>query len=138
MRKMSKQVLTVEQMQHLQEMGLELNPTILCYKRNKLVDDATWFLDVRIDRPSNVFEEIPAYTLQDILDVSPKMISVENEYWLEISMEDDEHWSVCCRECDTDKQTTLVYVYDEELIDAAYRLLCWCIENGHVETNRIL
>lgn len=122
---MNKHVLTVEEMQHLQEMGVELKPTLLCYKRNKLLDDAAWFLDVRIDRSSHVFEEIPAYTLQDILDILPKVLfdtEFRNKCWLEISTRHDNCWY-------------LAYGYEscihkENLIDAAYDALCYAVEHG--------
>ena len=130
---MSKQVLTVEQMQQLQELGLELKQTTLSYVRGKLLEDEKWGLTTLKDLPSSMFEQIPAYTLQDILDVLPKMvISLDSNYWLEIVLDDEEHWYITYRNCND----CTVCPYDKELIDAAYELLCWAVENGHVETNK--
>lgn len=133
---MSKQVLSIEQMQNLQELGLELNPTMLCYKKNKLIDDATWSLDARIDRPSNVFDEIPAYTLQDVLGLLPKSIKNGSETWLlEIGVYLNEtYWEASYVRSKTG--TAMIRIIDEKIIGAAYELLCWAIKYKYVETNK--
>ena len=130
----SKQVLDVQQMQHLQELGLELNYDTL-YRYVKF-EDTDWLLkpfsDLNIIGIS--FKCIPAYTLQDVLDALPKMIypfpvhKIGFELWIGsgkifyanmFNLED-----------------VLKVRYDKELIDAAYSLLCWAIENKFVETNK--
>lgn len=134
----SKQVLSIEQMQHLQELGLELDYDTL-YRYVKF-EDSDWILkpfsDLNIIGIS--FKYIPAYTLHDVLDKLPKEInSRTRRFWLRIDLED---------EC-------LYYYYDNlslveirkkvfgyngmgELIDAAYEMLCWCIKNKHIKTNK--
>ena len=65
---MSKQILGVQQMQHLQELGLELDYDTL-YRYVKF-EDTDWLLkpfsDLNIIGIS--FEYIPAYTLQDTIE----------------------------------------------------------------------
>ena len=134
----SKQVLDVQQMQHLQELGMKMDyDTLFRYVK---FEDTDWklkpFSDLNIIGIS--FSYIPAYTLQDVLDALPK----------EIKHKDKSCWP--CIEL-TDEfvgyyyENTYFahqYVYrefvkiDESLIDASYRLLCWTIENGLVETNK--
>ena len=132
----SKQVLDVQQMQHLQELGLELKETMLYWvvyeagHENNFVTTKENAMEV-IDESCGM---LPAYTLQDVLDALPKMIypfpvhKIGFELWIGsgkifyanmFNLED-----------------VLKVRYDKELIDAAYELLVWCIENKFVETNK--
>ena len=83
----SKQVLDVQQMQHLQELGMELDyDTLYIYVK---FEDTDWLLkpfsDLNIIGISCKY--IPAYTLQDVLDVLPEYIYDSTEqYLLEINM----------------------------------------------------
>ena len=134
---MTKQDLDVQQMQHLKEMGLELKPSFVHYYKIRNIDSGNWYLtitngDISEDNPT--YRYIPAYTLQDVLDALPKMIypfsvhKIGFELWIGsgkifyanmFNLED-----------------VLKVRYDKELIDAAYELLVWCIEQGYVETNK--
>ena len=138
---MTKQVLDVQQMQHLQELGLELDyNTVL-----------SWIIDERgKDKPLLCISSeavdyvdfshycLPAYTLQDVLDALP----------IEIKYKDKR-----CRLCIELADEVIGYYYeyarfehilvyyemvmkDESLIDAGYKLLCWAIEQGYVETDK--
>ena len=132
----SKQVLDVQQMQHLQEFGLELKETMLYWvvyeagHENNFVTTKENAMEV-IDESCGM---LPAYTLQDVLDVLPKTIypfpvhKIGFELWIGsgkifyanmFNLED-----------------VLKVRYDKELIDAAYSMLCWAIENKFVETNK--
>lgn len=121
-------------MQHLQELGMKLDYNTL-FKYVKF-EDSDWLLKPSSDL--NIIgiscRYIPAYTLQDVLDVLPKMIypfpvhKIGFELWIGsgkifyanmFNLED-----------------VLKVRYDKELIDAAYELLVWAIEQGYVETNK--
>lgn len=125
----SKQILDVQKMQHLQELGLELDYDTL-HKYVKF-EDTDWFLkpssDLNIIGVSCKY--IPAYTLQDILDALPLGITYEKHTYLltiekyYIRYESDHHH-------------VAVRFGGNELIDAAYELLVWTIENKYVETNK--
>lgn len=82
----SKQILDVQQMQHLQELGLKLKETMLywcrCVEMNqrlKCFDYGKWYLQKgnksQIAGLSH-WEFVPAYTLQDVLDVLPIQIEM--------------------------------------------------------------
>ena len=134
---MSKQCLDVQQMQHLQELGLKLKPSLVHYYKIINIDSGKWYLSVTIgdiSEDSPTYQYIPAYTLQDVLDALPKMIypfpvhKIGFELWIGsgkifyanmFNLED-----------------VLKVRYDKELIDAAYSMLCWAIENKFVETNK--
>ena len=133
---MSKQCLDVQQMQHLQEMGLKLKETMLYWvvyeagHENNFVTTKENAMEV-IDESCGM---LPAYTLQDVLDALPKEIypfpvhNIGFELW--IGGEKIFYANMF------NLEDVLKARYDKELIDAAYNLLVWCIENKYVETNK--
>ena len=140
---MSKQCLDVQQMLHLQELGLEMKETMLYWAR--CVDNnpraATHYRKWVLIKGNNAqtvglmhWEFIPAYTLQDVLDALPDFI---DEYCLIIDMSFGviRYDNLKRKDSPILKET---YFNDEDkyLIDAAYELLVWCVENKFVETNK--
>ena len=139
---MPKQVLDVQQMQHLQELGMELKETILYWAR--CVDNnpraathyGKWVL-IKGNNAQTVglmhWEFIPAYTLQDVLDALPKSLEIgKSKYEISIYMIEGK-WAVdYYSETGADIQS----LGCENLIDAVYSRLCWAIENKFVETNK--
>ena len=134
----SKQVLDVQQMQHLQELGMELDFDTL-YRYVKF-EDTDWLLkpfsDLNIIGISCKY--IPAYNLQDVLDILPTEIKpAERRFWLRIDLS-DECLYYYYEDCNLIEHRKKVIGYDgvDGLIDAAYSMLCWVIENGYVETSK--
>ena len=129
----SKQVLSIEQMKHLQELGLDTSDASMCWCRAISHKSVTWELEIyeyvinqKLD--SNFWETTPTYTLQDILDKLPESIQIYDLYifkqaglWVfkYIDVEDE----------------TLHSETMPRIIDAAYYMLCWCIEKGYIKTN---
>lgn len=144
----SKQVLSIEQMQHLQELGLDISNASICYYKEEGWE-ANYFItlacDIRekggliyyYDSFSNkeyiLSEVIPAYTLQDVLDALPESLEIgKSKYEISIYMIEGK-WAVdYYSETDADIQS----LECENLIDAVYSRLCWAIENKFVETNK--
>jgi hypothetical protein len=137
----SKQVLDVQQMQHLQELGLELKETMLYWvvyeagHENNFVTTKENAMEV-IDESCGM---LPAYTLQDVLDALPKFYHIANIGWtkLSIRVHTTKEWEIGY--VYTDELSKYAYgcrILGKELIDAAYELLVWCIENKVVETNK--
>lgn len=142
----SKQCLDVHQMQHLQELGLELKETMMYWAR--CVDNnpraathyGKWIL-IKGNNAQTVglmhWEFIPAYTLQDVLDALPKDISKDGCTWYASLYIDFENNRIAYG--NTDRYGFEIYhetMIENELIDAAYSMLCWAIEQGYVETNK--
>lgn len=135
----SKQILDIQQMQHLQELGMELDYDTLC--RYVKFEDTDWLLKPSSDL--NIIgiscKYISAYTLQDVLDALPKEIKYAGECcWLCFEAA-DERIGYYNEDCNFNRE----YVYydvketsESNIIDSAYRLLCWAIENKFVETNK--
>lgn len=121
----SKQVLSVEQMKHLQELGLDTSDGSMCFEWNESDSDNMVVTSPDADTNYDYYHE--TYTLQDILDKLPPVI--KKYYWLAIRVSAHKGmWYVEYNE----RGCTLSYFYSENLIDAAYGMLCWCIENGYV------
>ena len=131
---MNKQCLDVQQMQHLQELGMKMDYDTL-YRYVKF-EDTDWLL-----KPSSDLDiigiscrYIPAYTLQDVLDALPDFID-EYSLIIDIAFGVMRYDNLKRKDSPILKET---YFNDEDkyLIDAAYEMLVWCIENKFVETNK--
>lgn len=139
----SKQVLSRGQIKHLKELGFDVSCGSVFWHRtvdkttNKAVLD--WYIDfTSLSMPlvlNTKSETLPTFTLQNIIDILPKYISVEGGNYgayLYIDYQNSRMAYGCIHDC-------VFSVYHEEtikdnLIDTAYNMLCWCIENGYVET----
>ena len=132
----SKQVLDVQQMQHLQELGLDTSNASMC-----------WIKDMEGNQHLSVHDEycyeasfmspILAYTLQDVLDALPKDISKDGCTWYASLYIDFENNRIAYG--NTDRYGFEIYheiMIEKDLIDAAYSMLCWAIDNKFVETNK--
>lgn len=123
-------------MQHLKELGMELKDTMLYWIVYKVGNEKN-FVTTR-ENAMEVIDEscgmLPAYTLQDVLDLLPKQIGVEyNIYDLCIFPESISYTQFIGGEINDNLFEVPI---NESLIDAAYSILCWAIENGYVETNK--
>lgn len=140
---MSKQVLDIEQMHHLQELGLDTSKAIMCYRR--ITHDfrgkrrqGIWNLTFNqplIACNFETYEDVPTFTLQEILDSLPLIIEHNSDkYELRIKrmvFAGGVKYAVLYEE----QEYINWYIMQsyENLIDAAYEMLCWCIENGFVK-----
>lgn len=138
---MIKQCLDVQQMQHLQEMGLNTSNASMVWCKYDGEKEYSHLLP----KDEDVFERclavkyIPAYTLQDVLDALPKYYHIANIGWtkLSIRVHTTKEWEIGY--VYTDELSKYAYggrILGKELIDAAYELFCWCVEWGFVETNK--
>ena len=127
-------------MQHLQELGLELKKdTILVWARFMLgkTQISDWEIAYNHSAITDNSQTIPAYTLQDVLDALPKEISKDGCTWYASLYIDFENNRVAYG--NTDRYGFEIYheiMIEKDLIDAAYSMLCWTIENGYVESNK--
>ena len=123
-------------MQHLQELGLDTRNASMC-----------WIKDTEGNQHLSVHDEycyeasfmnpIPAYTLQDVLDALPKDISKDGCTWYASLYIDFENNRIAYG--NTNRYGFEIYheiMIEKYLIDAVYSMLCWCIEQDYVETNK--
>lgn len=134
---MSKQCLDVHQMQHLQELGLELKETMLYWvvyeagHENNFVTTKENAMEV-IDESCGM---LPAYTLQDVLDALPDSVEWADgkKYYLYLDLAVG---FIGYDRRELPDMLTGVSFTKIPMIDAVYKLLCWVIENKFVETNK--
>lgn len=128
----SKQVLSVKQMKHLQELGLDTSDGSMCWCYALSYKNAKWELEIYEDvidqkRDSAFWEIIPTYTLQDILDKLPCFIDTHVLTLQKLAN------SGTCLYMEPYSRSILNLTESKELINSAYKMLCWCIKNGYVE-----
>ena len=131
----SKQVLDVHQMQHLQELGMDTsNASMYWISYNGI--SVSIPSNFHLPTSDNDYVICDAYTLQDVLDALPESILKNDiQYWLSICRVSISIWMISYSD-DVDLTTNLHHEEYESLIDAAYSMLCWAIENKFVETNK--
>lgn len=115
-----KQVLSIEQMKHLREIGMDTSDGSMHFEWNE--SDSGNMVVTSPDADTNYDYYHKTYTLQDILDKLPCFIG--NQVLTIQKLAD----SYTCLYMESYKITE-----SKELIDAAYDMLCWCIENGYVK-----
>lgn len=128
-----KQVLSVGQIKHLQKIGIELRNTSMLLWYPQILDgipNSVWNLSVWSESLFSEDNVYPAYTLQDILDKLPCFIG--NQVLTIQKLAD----SYTCLYMEPYSRSIIKITESKELIDAAYEMLCWCIENGYVKVGK--
>ena len=127
------QVLSVEQMQHLKELGLDTaNASMYWISYNGI--NVSIPSNFHLPTSDNDYVICNAYTLQDVLELLPATVLHERQiYELVINMcnESIEYVKTSVSDVLVGLRFTQI-----SLIDAAYSMLCWCIEQGYVKTNK--
>lgn len=131
---MEKQVLSIERMQHLRELGLDTSKASMCWWR-RVRDfrgervEGKWALSFNkpyIVQNFEQNEDIPTFTLQDILELLPYKIVAS---YLHIGRKSFSGNLLFYVEYSGREQFG-----SKSLLDAAYEMLCWCAENGYIKT----
>ena len=123
-----KQALSIEQMKHLKELGLDTSDGSMCFEWNE--SDSDNMVVVSLDADTNYDYYRKTYTLQDILDKLPCFIG--NQVLTIQKLAD----SYTCLYMEYYTRSMINITESQELIDAAYEMLCWCIENGYVKVGK--
>lgn len=137
----SKLVLSVEQMKYLRKLGLNTSDASMCYCCFYGNIEEEWELEIYEDvinqkRDSTFLDIVPTYTFQEIIELLPKEIkTVTDTYYLTISTYDCDVWSIYYSM--SDEFDYYKEFKSDSLIDAAYEMLCWCIENGYIKINQL-
>lgn len=133
-----KQTLTPEQMRQLKELGLNTSNASICWLSYNGINTVLP-RNFHLPTSDKDYEICDAYTLADIIEMLPSTVNTGgDEYWLEfgksnLPVEIDTYYAGYISLCDR----RLVYYgssKDHELIDVAYKMLCWCLENKYIET----
>ena len=108
-------VLSIEQMTKLKELGVDVKPKGTCLMYTSDSSD-NYYLKYG---ESTCEDDIKAFGLQDLIELLP----IEN---IDIRRNCHEKWVISYKDEITFKS--------EFMIDAAYQMLIWVIENGHLKT----
>lgn len=118
--KIEEQVLSIEQMKHLQELGVDTSDASMCWAGNDVVPNNGSAFDLGYDG-------IPTYTIGDLIEKLPKHINGWNDNRLVIDGDEDaDYWYVVYKNRYEDAETE--YFDSENLLAALYNLLCWVAE----------
>ena len=118
--KIEEQVLSIEQMKHLQELGVDTSDASMCWAGNDVAPNDGAAFDLGYDG-------IPTYTIGDLIEKLPKHINGWNDNRLVIDGDEDaDYWYVVYKNRYEDSETE--YFDSENLLTALYNLLCWVAE----------
>ena len=125
--KIEEQVLSIEQMKHLQELGVDTSDASMCWVAGEdtSTDEEEWNLII----PNNFLMpyNIPTYTTGDLIEKLPKSIDLGfGEYDLELSIKGE--YVEVQYESDYDDWTPF-FCSNLSLIESLYSILCWVAEN---------
>lgn len=137
---MKNQTLSISQMQHLKELGVDTSGASLTWMLHPYEEGKQPELCLRkystFKEPFRKEHCIPAFTLQDIIELLPEYIPVNDEqsYDSEAELFINKR---SCRYVYRDCEGYPLYVGSEgrgdNVIESAYNLLCWCAENGYLK-----
>lgn len=139
---MSKQCLDAEQMKHLQELGLDTSNANFYWHRTKSLNNYNewdeWRLYYGVLKLACGFtafdcEYVSAFTLQDILDLLPKYTKYGH---LQIRFYEYPNGNYGNEVVYDSMAHDGITFFCENVIDSAYEMLCLCIKEGFVKTNK--
>lgn len=134
-------VLSIEQMTRLEKLGVDTSKASLHYvylptarsifnETDELESEPTLFAF----KPK-LLDGYPTFALQDVIELLPAEIeTIESNYYLTITKYFYNSYVVCYFIENQDDSYSFVYFECETILDAAYQMLLWVIENGYLRT----
>lgn len=144
---MKDQALSIKQMQHLKELGVDTSKGSAYWHRvvrmntNEVVTN--WF--VSFSEPSQCLatmkvETISTFTFQDIWDLLPKELDLEpfaHKWYLSVDYQHNRMTYAYFHKRGVYYLTDPTFnISGQAILDVAYKMLCWCIKNGYIETKK--
>lgn len=137
---MKNQVLSINQMQHLKNLGVDTSKASMVWGGTK--DWQELYTPRLLEFDVDADYIIEAFTLQDMLEMMPKkiMIKMENDFcrseeafFLEVSLNIcNDNWQ-CGYIHFSKREDYLCYKYENtNLLTCTYEALCWLAENKHI------
>lgn len=142
---MKNQTLSIERMRHLRNLGVDTSKASMCWSKiidgefPKLIGSCYLISYDNKCQSNKSYEIIPVFTLIDIMNLLPRYINYNDiSCALEISPggECNSGWTVSYRACADIKFDTIHLTFSNNVINAAYKMLCWCAENGYLNNNQ--
>ena len=123
------EVLSIEQMNRLKELGVDVKPKGTCLMYTSDSSD-NYYLKYG---ESTCEDDVAAFSLQDVIELLPKYIIINSVT----------HWICVSQNCLL-TEFQIMYVdgndsysvikQNKSLLQAAYEMLLWVIENGYLKT----
>lgn len=134
---MKNQVLSIEQMQHLKELGVDISKASCAYYAFYESEPNYYELRIRdnvLEIDPQTIPFIPTFTLQDMLEMMPReLYLLEEKFILEIYPFLDS-WYV--RYMPDEKSGFVPYSFHSyKIINAVYECLCWWAKNNYIGGN---
>lgn len=131
---MNEQVLSIEQMQHLIELGVDTSQASMLYcDYNE--NNSSHTVNILISRDNDldnsfISNECPAFTIIDAMEIMPKYIGDYKLNWY-ISDRDLRYDRINC--CDKIEVLNELYFPDCRLLDLLFNMLCKLVEGGFLK-----
>lgn len=133
---MNKNFLSIQQMNNLESLGVDASGASMCwvanFNDNGIANDYWLELNNGLKTPFCGRAYIPTFDLQDILDMIPKEIEIDGVKGFFFTEIPSEKIGIGYRGY-TNSIFDNVYLFGSSYLDAAYKMLIWCIENKHVK-----
>ena len=122
---MKNQVLSIKQMQELKELGIDTSKASMCWLETFYTDRTKKF-EPEVCNENQRFDEwcLPAFTLQDILEMLPDII-VNHEVYIPVIQKN------FCKYVHNDNSILHLEVANNT-IEAAFNMLKWCKQNNYI------
>lgn len=129
---MKNQVLSIEQMKHLQELGVDTSKAKMAwYAIYETLPN--WYneLHIRDDVFDKNYPSVPTFTLQDMLDMIPYLLF--GKYFFNINKSSHRWWFI--KYTDYLAKDDYEFFHGSNLLEVAYQCLCWLAENNYIGGN---
>ena len=119
--KIEEQVLSIEQMKHLQELGVDTSDASMCWVAGEDADEVEWNLII----PNNFLMpyNIPTYTIGDLIEKLPKHFYIKEAQISMVAINGSGAFQVWYDKVPKSCKS------DGTIKNALYKLLCWVAEN---------
>ena len=121
--KIEEQVLSIEQMKHLQELGVDTSDASMCWVAGEdaSIDEGEWNLII----PNNFLlpYNIPTYTIGDLIEKLPKHFYIKEAQISMVAINGSGAFQVWYDKVPKSCKS------DGTIKNALYKLLCWVAEN---------
>ena len=121
--KIEEQVLSIEQMKHLQELGVDTSDASMCWvaREDTSTDEEEWNLII----PNNFLMpyNIPTYTIGDLIEKLPKHFYIKEAQISMVAINGSGAFQVWYDKVPKSCKS------DGTIKNALYKLLCWVAEN---------
>ena len=133
---MKNQVLSIEQMHKLKELGVDINKASMCYISKYPscdFDDGDSIVVVSKDFNKRLYNEFgPAFTLQDIIELLPKKIRDFELNWYMHNMIIRYDYYNSFDGIDVLNGSSFSFFDNNNILQTVYRMLIWVAENGYL------